>query len=71
MDSGTPGLLGAAAARLAEEASSRGSESARVRSLVVNLALVRVESRGAAARGDAPVSNFIANSKRTAAQVYN
>lgn len=66
-----PGRLGAAAARLAEEASSRGSESARVRSLVVNLALVRAESRGAAARGDAPVSNFIANSKRTAAHVYN
>lgn len=70
MDSGMPGLLGAAAARLAEEASSRGSESARVRSLVVNLALVRVENRGAAARGDAPVSNFITDGKRTAAQLY-
>lgn len=71
MVSGMPGRLGAAAARLVEEASSRGSESARVRSLVVNLALVRVENRGAAARGDAPVSNFITNSKRTAAQLYN
>lgn len=58
MDAGMHGVLGAAAARLAEEASNRGRESAKDPSLAVNLALVKRESRGVAMRKDAPVSDF-------------
>lgn len=51
------GVLGAAAARLAEEASSRDRESAKGLSLVVKFAPVKRESRGVAVRRDAPVSD--------------
>lgn len=52
------GALGAAAARHVEEASSRDRESARGLSLVANLAPGKRESRSAAMRRDAPVSDF-------------
>lgn len=58
MDAGMHGVLGAAAARLAEEASNRNRESAKGLSLVVNLALVKRESRGVAMRRDAQVSDL-------------
>lgn len=58
MDAGMHGVLGAAAARLAEEASNRDRESAKGLSLVVNLAPVKRENRGDAMRKDALVSDF-------------
>lgn len=57
MDAGIHGALGAAAARLAVEASSRDRESVKGLSLVENLAPVKRESRGVAMRRDALVSD--------------
>lgn len=57
MDAGMHGALGAAAARLVEEASSRGRESVKGLSLVENLAPVKRESRSVAMRRDALVSD--------------
>lgn len=51
------GAHGAAAARLAVEASSRGRESVKGLSLMEHLALVKRESRGVAVRGDVLVSD--------------
>ncbi len=59
MDAGTHGALGAAAARLAVEASSRDRECVKGLSLVENLALVNRENRGAATRRDALVSDSV------------
>lgn len=56
MDAGMHGVLGAAAARPVEEASSRDRESVRDLSLVGSLALEKRESRSVAMRRDAPVS---------------
>lgn len=57
MDAGMHGALGAAAARLAVEASSRDRESVKGLSLVENLAPVKRESRNVAMRRDALVSD--------------
>ena len=51
------GAHGAAAARLAVEASSRGRESVKDLSLMEHLALVKRESRGVAVKGDVLVSD--------------
>lgn len=57
MDVGMHGALGAAAARLAVEASSRGRECVKGLSLVENHAPVIRESRSAGMRRDALVSD--------------
>lgn len=57
MDAGSHGAHGAAAARLVVEAFSRDRESVKGLSLVENLAPVKRESRGAAMRRDALVSD--------------
>ena len=57
MDAGIHGALGAAAARLAMEASSRDRECVKGLSLVENHAPVTRESRGVAMKRDALVSD--------------
>ena len=57
MDAGIHGALGAAAARLAMEASSRDRECVKGLSLVEKCAPVTRESRGVAMKRDALVSD--------------
>lgn len=64
MDAGMHGALGAAAARLAVEASSRDRESVKGLSMVESLASVIRESRNGAMRRDALVSDLNTTDKR-------